>query len=64
MKSINDIAKITDKKKLIEGTAVEFKDNIEWSIELPKRKYDVKIFCKVVDNLQSQEEFKDKKINM
>jgi len=49
---------------LIEGTAAEFKENSEWIIELPKRKYDVKIFCKIVDNQQSQEEYKNKNISM
>lgn len=64
MSQLDDIAGVNDKTKLIQGTAAEMGEGMDWFIKLPNGKYDVKVILKLVDNKANQTKFKKTKVPM
>lgn len=58
--TMDDLASATDNKKVILGTAAEMRDGMEWFIEVPNGKYDVKARLKLVDSKANAKKYTEK----
>lgn len=60
MSQIDDLSNESDKKVIIQGTAAEMQEGMDWFIKVPNGKYDVKVTLKLVENKANLQKFKDK----
>lgn len=56
MRNIDDIANVNDKKQLIQGTGAELSQGVDWFIQVPNGKYDIKITLKLVADKTNKSE--------